>query len=142
MGVTRYGWRAQLRSRHPARVTCRETINKSNIYCIFSTVPERSEAGSFRQSGTRATHLLRHVLHLGQPVFHSQLRLLIVHVQRGLVRKIRNRRGVDVGYAPQWMLGEDVTAARPAVLAVTRRILGEAADLFRPFRDAHRFRRP
>src|SRR3954463_1145634 len=78
---------------------------------------------SFRKGDARAAHLLRVVLELRQAVVHSQLRLLVVDVDSGAERKLRDDRGVDVADPPARMLGKEVAAAALAPLAMAPRRL-------------------
>src|SRR5260221_7036322 len=51
---------------------------------------------------------LREVLHLRQPILDSQLRFLIIDMDSGVIRKVRNGRRIHIGESHAGMLGEDV----------------------------------
>src|SRR3954447_9223871 len=97
---------------------------------------------SFRDGDARAAHLLRVVLELRQAVVHAQLGLLVVDVDSGPERKLRDDRGIHVGDPPAWMLGKEMAAAALAPLAMAPRRLVERADVLRTERDAHRIGLP
>src|SRR5580765_2260676 len=97
---------------------------------------------SFFDCDARATHLLGVILQLGQPVVHAQLRLLVVDVDPGPERKLRDHRGIDVGDAPTRMLGEEVAAAALAPLAIAPGGLGVGPDAIGAARDSERFGLP
>lgn len=99
-------------------------------------------AVSFRHAHTRATHLLREVLDLRQPVLDSQLRFLVVDVDSGAVREVRDDGCIHIRESHAGMLGKDVTAARSAPFAITVRCLVVSADVVRSPRDLHRLRLP
>src|SRR5436309_1310632 len=77
----------------------------------------------FRHTDTRATHFLRDVFHLRQPVLDVQLRLLIVDMDAGVVRKVWNDRCIHVGESHAGMLSEDVASTCFAPFAITVRCL-------------------
>lgn len=93
----------------------------------------------FRYADTRATHFLRDILHLRQPVLDVQYRLLIVDMNAGVVRKVRNDCRIDVGESPAGMLGEDVASACLTPFAIAERRLVVRADVVCSLRELYRF---
>ena len=93
----------------------------------------------FGHADARATHFLRDVSHLWQPVLHSQLRLFIVDMDAGVVRKVRNDCRIDVGESPAGMLGEDVASTGLTPFAITERCLVVRADVVGSLRELYRF---
>ena len=93
----------------------------------------------FRHADARAAHFLRDVFHLRQPVLHVQLRFLIVDMDAGVVRKVRNDCRIDVGESPAGMLGEDVASACLTPFAITERRLVVRADVVCSLRELYRF---
>src|SRR5262245_31212778 len=69
-----------------------------------------------RDRNAAAAHFLRDVLHLRQAILQRQHRLLIVHVNAGLVLEPRNHGRVHIDQVPMRMIGEQVTAAALAPL--------------------------
>src|SRR5439155_1030614 len=81
----------------------------------------------------------RSVLYLcARRVLDSQPRLLVVNMDPGLVREVRNHRSIDVGKSHAGMLGEEVASALFAPFAITVRRLVVGADVVCSARDAHR----
>src|SRR5438034_3028456 len=91
----------------------------------------------FGNGSARAAHCLGHVLLLGHPVLDRQHRFLIVHVHAGLERQIRNDRGVYIGESHPGMLGENMSAAELAPLAIARLGLVVRADVLRATGDTY-----
>jgi hypothetical protein len=87
---------------------------------------------------------LRSVLHLGQAVLDRDHLLAVVDVKSGLELEPLDRRRVDAVHPPLRVLGEDVTAARLAELAVRRAGVGlhVRADLVGALGHLDRVRRP
>src|SRR5688500_12536800 len=77
------------------------------VHAAESLLPDQSSG---------AAHLGWHVLLLWQPVLHGQHGILVVDVQRRSERQVRDDRRIDVRQPPERVLGQEMTAARPAPL--------------------------
>src|SRR5579864_7104013 len=98
--------------------------------------------GSFRQCDARTTHFRRHVLHLWQPVPHSQHPFLIIDMDAGFERELWNHCRVHVGDSHAGMLGEDMSSTRLAPFTKAVRRFVVSADIVRTLGDAHGFGSP
>src|SRR5437899_10342538 len=96
----------------------------------------------FRYAGARATHFLRDVPHLRQPVLDAQLRLLIVDMDAGVVREVRNDRCIHVGESHAGMLSEALASTLFAPFAITERRLVVSDDDVFLSSDPHPFTFP
>ena len=72
-----------------------------------------------RRANTRATHFFRHIFHLRQPIFDVQYGFLIIYMDAGLKKKIRNAGGIYICERYAGMLGKDMSATRFAPLPIT-----------------------
>src|SRR5207244_1241397 len=91
----------------------------------------------FGNGRARAAHFLGHVLLLRHAVLDRQYRFLIMHVHTRPERQIRNDGGVYIGESHRGMLGENMSAAELAPLAIARFGLVIRADVFRATGDTY-----
>src|SRR2546426_9081921 len=91
-----------------------------------------------REGLARSTHLLGQVLHLGEAVLDAKDGLCVVDVKLRLVVIARDRCGVYVDQPPQRVIGQQVSAAGLAELAVALFGLVVDANAVLALGDLHR----
>src|SRR5215471_10635483 len=108
--------------------------------CRIPAVPRLPGDGYLlRQDLARSAHLLGQVIHLGETVLDAKDCLSVVDVNLCLMAVCRDRRGVHVDEAPQWMVRHEVPAAQLADFAVALFRLLIDADAVLALGDFHRF---